>query len=605
MKNTKRIFFSLGLLLLIGSCRKKEDTVEISHKKINWAEAQQFYLTSITNSINYLEQLEKVKPEDDSARILFLKVRQEFKKAEAFASYLNPAVGHRINGPALPIFQEDNLQVLPAIGLQKIEESIYEGSVTNEVFREQLQLTRALMENLKENILNLKLTPERFFISTHQQLLRIISFSISGFDTPVSHAGIDEAAISLESLLKVYDLSIAGLIKKENKTLDKEFKLHIMAAVQFLNENNDFESFDRYTFIKDYVNPLTATWVAIRKESELWEGTHYTPFNFDAPTFFEGNSFNVKYFMPAVSRNFSKEQVNLGKKLFFDTNLSESKTLACATCHIPSKAYTDGMKVNLDNRGSKLKRNTPTLINSVFQKNFFWDGRSQNLIDQISMVFNDKKEFNSGVHEFSGEILEDSSYVAMFKESYGGISNKNTDVIKALSAYIATLNSFNSKFDRNIRGEENSFTVAEKKGFNLFMGKALCATCHFVPLTNGTVPPFYLETEREIIGVPETAKNLKLDDDLGIYWQYQVEVQKGMFKTPTIRNAALTGPYMHNGVYSSLEEVIDFYDAGGGAGLVFDLPYQTLPEEKLELETSEKEALVTFIKTLTDPIPVE
>jgi cytochrome c peroxidase len=173
-------------------------------------------------------------------------------------------------------------------------------------------------------------------------------------------------------------------------------------------------------------------------------------------------------------------------------------------------------------------------------------------------------------------------------------------VIKALSAYIATLKGFDSKFDRNIRGEENTFTAEEKLGFNLFAGKALCATCHFVPLTNGTVPPFFLESEKEVIGVPKTASNNEWDDDYGFYWQYNEELHKGMFKTPTVRNVEATAPYMHNGAYATLEEVMDFYNKGGGAGLGFDLPHQTLPFDNLELSEDEIKALVAYLKTLTD-----
>jgi cytochrome c peroxidase len=453
---------------------------------------------------------------------------------------------------------------------------------------------------LKENIQKRELNPERFFIATHQQLLRIISLSISGFDTPVSHLGFDESIVSLQSLLEVYNKSISGIIKDKSSRLDSEFRKNIAAAISFIEKDRNFESFDRFTFIRDYMNPVTASWVAIRKESGLWEGTDNKPFNFDAPTFFEEDSFNVKYFMPAVNRNYSEKQIVLGEKLFFDKNLSENKKMACATCHIPEKAYADGLVANLDNLGKDLQRNTPTLINAAFQQNFFWDGRSENLMDQISSVFTNEKEFNTGVHQFSEDILEDSKYQPMFREAFGQISSRNTDIVKALSAYISSLVAFNSKFDRNIRGEENTFTAEEKHGFNLFMGKALCATCHFVPLTNGTVPPFFSETEREVIGVPETAENLQLDDDAGFYWMYEADLHKGMFKTPTVRNSALTAPYMHNGVYATLEEVMDFYNSGGGAGLGFDLPHQTLPFDELNLTEEEKNALIAYLKTLSD-----
>ncbi len=606
----KKLYKSVLVILFcfsIFSCKEKEEyidvaeRVEVEERSVNWSDAQQFYLESINNSIGYLEELERIGAGDKNSKQIFIRAREEFKKAEPYASYLNPPVGHRVNGPALPIFLEDNSRTIPPVGLQKIEESIYEDGVSENEFLAEVDVTKGLMINLKENIQKRDLNAERFFVATHQQLLRIISLSISGFDTPVSHLGFNEAVISLESLRKVYHKSIRGIVRKKNEQLDKDFQQSISEAIQFVERNKDFETFDRFTFIRDFMNPVTTHWVAIRKERGLWEETDNKPFNFDAPTFFEEDSFNVKYFMPAVNRNFSEKQIALGEKLFFDENLSENKRMACATCHIPEKAYADGMVVNLDNVGNELQRNTPTLLNSVFQKGFFWDGRSEGIMDQISSVFSNDKEFNTGVHQFSEDILADATYTEMFQEAFGQVNSRNTDVIKALSSYIATLNGFNSKFDRNIRAEEDTFTEEEKHGFNLFMGKALCATCHFMPLTNGTVPPFFTETEKEVIGVPETARNLRLDDDFGFYWRYKADIQKGMFKTPTVRNSALTAPYMHNGVYETLEEVIDFYNKGGGAGLGFDLPHQTLPFDELSLTQEEQQALIAYLKTLSDP----
>lgn len=606
MCKLNRLLLPLILALLILSCKQNEEYVDLAKNEntdshqVDWKSAQDYYLESLNKSIGHLEELEQLQFNDEVSVEIFKKARAEFKKAEPYASYLNPAVGHRVNGPALPVFKEDNSRTMPPIGLQKIEESIYDGGVSQQEFSAEVNITKGLMNTLKGNIIKRELNPERFFIATHQQLLRIISLSISGFDTPVSHLGFDEVVISLEGLQEVYSRSIGDLIKKKNRELDKNFKENIARAILFVEKDKNFETFDRYTFIRDYMNPITSNWVDIRMESGLWEGTDNKPFNFDAPTFFEEDSFNVQFFMPAVNRNFTEKQIALGEKLFFDENLSDNKRMSCATCHAPEKAYADGMVANLDNAGNDLERNTPTLLNVVFQQSFFWDGRSENILEQISSVFVDDKEFNTGVHQFSEAILEDPAYVEMFRDAFGQVSHRNTDVVKALASYIATLNGFDSKFDRNIRAEEDTYTEEEKRGFNLFMGKALCATCHFVPLTNGTVPPFFTETEKEVIGVPETAKNQRLDDDLGFYWQYQAEIQRGMFKTPTVRNSAVTAPYMHNGVYTTLEEVMDFYNKGGGAGLGFDLPHQTLPFDQLNLTNAEQVAIIAYLKTLTD-----
>ncbi|TXN35835.1 cytochrome-c peroxidase [Flagellimonas hymeniacidonis] len=593
------------LLVFSLSCKQKPRESAIvanEESNVDWKPAKDYYLKHITDAITTLDKLTKLPMTGDDAKAIFEKARISFKKAEPYASYLNPGVGHRANGPALPIVTDDSQKVLLPIGLQKIEESIYEGEESEARYKEEISITIGMLRNLQNNIRDREVTPQRFFIATHQQLMRIISLSISGFDTPISQLGLNETIVSLESLKEVYTKSIQRIILDKNHELDVQFQSNIEKAVGFVKSNTNFETFDRYTFIRDYMNPITRNWVAIRKESELWNGVNNKPFNFDAPTFFEEDSFNVEFFTPAINRNPTEKKIALGKKLFFDPKLSQNGKMACVTCHDPNKAWADGIALNLDKNGKPLQRNTPTLINSAFQQSFFWDGRSPNLLDQITSVFTNDKEFDSSVHEFSTEILTDTTYISLFKDAYGGISARNTEIIRAISSYISTLNAFNSKFDKNIRSEEDTFTEEEKLGFNLYMGKALCATCHFIPLTNGTVPPFFTEHEKEVIGVPETANNKTLDDDLGFYWRHneELEVHRGMFKTPTIRNTELTAPYMHNGIYKSLEEVINFYNLGGGGGLGFDLPYQTLPFDNLQLSSLEEKALVAFMKTLTD-----
>ena len=599
------VLFTISLTVILFSCKEKTksttDETYTAKQEIDWTQAHEYYLQHIKKTHQYLDSLNQTSPNSEEAKNYFIKARQAFKEAEPYASYLNPEVGHQANGPALPRLTDDTQRVLLPIGFQKIEESIYEGGVAENDFKREVELTNGLIKVLEDAIEKRKLNAQRFFIATHQQLMRIVSFGITGFDTPVSSLGLAETQASIKNLKTVYQLSLQPLITSKDKDLHQRFLKQNQKAIDFIEKNPDFESFDRYTFLRDYFNPMMRSWVEIRKTSAIWEPVNNKPFNFEAPTFFEDNSFNIDYFRQVTNRNPSEAKIALGKRLFFEENLSESSKMSCATCHIPSKAYADGMVTNLNNDGKPLQRNSPTLVNAVFQKGFFWDGRAESLLAQISGVFTNEEEFNSAVHEFSGDIAKDSSYVKDFEEVFGKkVNYTNAETIKALSAYISTLNGFSSKFDKNMRGEENTFTAQEKLGMNLFMGKALCATCHFMPLTSGTVPPFFTDTEKEVIGVPETAENKTLDSDTGFYFMYEEAIQKGMFKTPTIRNVAQTAPYMHNGVYDNLEQVVDFYNKGGGGGLGFDLPHQTLPFDNLELTQEEQQALVAFMKTLTD-----
>lgn len=602
-------YFKIILVVFIfTSCKKgteKLEQVSLSKQQtlnIDWVKGQKYYSYQLGEALKWLDTLQKVGFLQEETKPTFFKVRSFFKKAEPFAGYLNPETAHMTNGPALPIYKEDSGKVVQPVGFQKLAETIYDDTANQDDFYREIRILKGLLSNLKNMIDQRPLNAKRFFIATHQQLMRINSLSVVGFDTPVSGESIKEISLSLKSLYEVYELTIQKLIIENDKTLDTSFKHSLDRAVLFVDNNTDFKTFDRYTFIRDYFNPVVRDWVEIRKASNLWDGkTQAHIYNFDAPTFFEEDSFKVDFFLDVNDKNPSTEKVKLGEKLFFDKNLSSAGNVSCATCHLPEKGYTDGLKVSIGNQGSKLKRNSPTLLNSVYQRNFFWDGRAGTIESQIKSVFNNKQEFATAVHRFSDNILEkDTTYHSMFKKAFGRVPKSNRETIRAISTYLSTLQSFNSKFDKNIRGEEDTYTASEKNGFNLFSGKALCATCHFIPLTNGTVPPFFAETEKEVIGVPETKANKKWDDDLGFYWVFEEDLHKGMFKTPTIRNAALTSPYMHNGVYDSLEEVIDFYNKGGGAGLGFDIPHQTLPFENLNLTDQETKDLVAFINTLTD-----
>jgi cytochrome c peroxidase len=221
-------------------------------------------------------------------------------------------------------------------------------------------------------------------------------------------------------------------------------------------------------------------------------------------------------------------------------------------------------------------------------------------------------------------IRGDSAYRVRFAALYRDTVTE-ANIRNALADYVRTLIPFDSRFDRAMRGDGeetntgagDTLTPTEISGFNLFMGKAKCATCHFPPTFNGTLPPDYSDTEFEHLGVPAEASALQprklgsarpaISPDLGRFHYLGTAQRKHFFKTPTVRNAALTFPYMHNGVFASLEEVIDFYNVGGGRGLGIMGPeteFQTLPADSLGLTASEKQDLIAFMKSLTDRVPM-
>jgi cytochrome c peroxidase len=175
-------------------------------------------------------------------------------------------------------------------------------------------------------------------------------------------------------------------------------------------------------------------------------------------------------------------------------------------------------------------------------------------------------------------------------------------VASALAAYVRSLTPFTSAFDQYISGDDNALSPSAKNGFNIFMGKAGCGKCHFAPVFNGLMPPFYTTTEFEVTGTPVNSDFAKplMDSDMGRYHIVPVESYRRAFKTPTVRDAAVTAPYMHNGVLPTLTSLIDFYDKGGGAGIGLNVPEQTLLPSPLNLTNEEKSELTAFIESLTD-----
>jgi len=327
--------------------------------------------------------------------------------------------------------------------------------------------------------------------------------------------------------------------------------------------------------------------------------TRQSAYSFWSPGFFD-----INYFSLDKSNQLSKGKIILGKKLFNDPLLSGNGQRSCASCHNPHKGFSDGLakSFNVD-ESTHTQRNAPTLFNAGYQTFFFLDMRARSLEAQLDTVLNNKLEMGTTLGQVVSRLANNPEYVRMFSSYFpekNSISGSNLK--RALAAYIRSLQSLNSPFDQYMVRSNEKIDQSVYNGFNLFMGKAKCGTCHFAPLFNGLVPPRFVRMESEVIGVPSNTDTLhpKLDPDLGRFGILPVKVVRNAFKTTSVRNIELTAPYMHNGVYSTLEEVIDFYNRGGGAGLGIAPEHQTLPFDKLNLVEKEKKDLIAFLKSLTD-----
>lgn len=556
--------------------------------------------SKVDSTILVLKGFEKTGSTQELKRILS-RGRKHYKEIEPFVEYYFQGISRRINGPALPEIKTDDNMVNEASGFQVIEEIIYNDNVELNNLKKQAKILSTDLLFIKNNIRNLPIKDQHFYELVQHQIIRIATLGITGFDSPVAFQSLEEARFSLEGIIGFYNLYCNSNSKKGNEKL----LLEIAKAIKYLNQNSDFDSFNRLIFIKDHLMPLSVLW-EIEFEPIIRQMPNFKSnkvFSGSLADLMQGRNLNPDVFSPFAESESTPQKIALGKLLFNEKSLSKTSTMSCATCHNADKAFSDGKKLSVNNiHSSTSQRNSPTLLYSAFQKAFFYDMKSQDLENQIESVMNNPDEFNLSPEEISQRVSANLTLSKKFVEAYPNIKKISSfEVRNAIAAYVRSLLPFSSKIDNYFKGK-TALTQSEINGFNLFTGKAKCATCHFVPLYNGTIPPWFNTSESEVIGVPKNLlwNNAEIDIDLGRYQFNQIEQLKFSFKTPTIRNIEKTGPYMHNGVYSSLDEVVRFYELGGGNGIGMDLEYQTLPFDKLQLNDSEKQDIVSFLKCLSD-----
>ncbi len=594
----KGVYASISLFALsIISCNevKKED------QKITDTLGQKIekkYIQELIECQAYVDSLSKSTTKAALEKY-YLKSRAIFKQMEPIMAFHHAENYKFLNAPnILKVEEEDltNIKIMNPKSFQVLEEEIYTENLDTLKIKKTAELIRNRLKLIEKNTQLTYFKNHHFLWLLRDAFLRVSQTGITGFDSPVLEQSLPEAIIVYKSLANYLKLA-----KNEftDNALYTTWQTEIAATIKSL-ENSDFKSFNRFTFIKNHTH----------KQLNLFNKTvtdWNTKFPFtlaienDAASLFSNTTFNVKYYSDIKNIESSKELVDLGRELFNDKSLSKDGSMSCATCHIKSKAFTDGLV-----KAKGQVRNSPTLSYAALQQNFFYDNRAGSLEGQIVAVVENDSEFHTNLETLQKVAQENVKYKAKFDSIYKGEITDYT-VRNAIAAYIRSLNKFNSKFDKNINNQENSLTTREINGFNLFMGKAKCATCHFAPVFNGTVPTLYKDTEMELLGVPikNDTINAIVDTDLGRYNFYKTEERKHFFKTPTVRNIELTAPYMHNGVYTTLEEVIDFYNRGGGAGIGIDLELQTLPPDPLNLSKDEQTDLILFLKTLTDSSEIE
>jgi cytochrome c peroxidase len=280
-------------------------------------------------------------------------------------------------------------------------------------------------------------------------------------------------------------------------------------------------------------------------------------------------------------------KVELGKMLFFDKRLSGDKLTSCATCHDPTRGYSDGKALAIGFGGKELGRHSPTVMNVAYNGSQFWDGRAATMEEQAEKPIEAEVEMNLPRAELAKRLNNVPEYKKRFRAVFGEDANL-TNVGKAIAAFERTIVTPDSPFDQYERGNKQALSEQEKKGLVLFVSKAACSQCH-----NG---PNFTDSQFHALGVPQKGP---LAEDLGRYAVTKDEKDKGAFKTPSLRSIALSAPYMHDGAFETLEEVVDFYNQGGGTA-----SNKSPKILKLNLTKQEKKDLVAFLRALTGKLPV-
>lgn len=602
MLSNSRFFYFMAIMVMVGlmsifCSTPKRTTADDVRASFNDGMAQ--LQSTVENN------LLKAAVSDNAEEIkqAFLLARSEYKSIEYYMEYFFPSTSVLINGAPIDEIELGENLVMPPSGFQVMEELVFATELSDEDREELVNEVRKMILNLKrvaryhEQIV---VTDAQIFDAMRLEIFRIISLGITGFDTPAALQSLPETISALsgvQAVLECYDQS-------------EESSISVKKAVEFVQQSSDYDTFDRLTFITRYLQPVSKNIDKLRRIQNISTVAGSSALADSAIDLFQDKAFDVNNFVGNHTEYISDGKVALGKALFNSTVLSNSANISCASCHHESKAFTDGEITAAGIATEKgvrktiaLLRNTPTLSYAGFQRGFFYDMKAGTLEDQVLDVVHNKNEMDGSLDQAAVRLNKQGNYADLFSKAYNGDSKANSWKIQhALASYIRSLSPFSSRFDKYMHGDTSQLNTKEKHGFNLFMGKAKCGSCHFAPLFNGTQAPLFAKSEAEVLGVPSKPDtvNAQIDGDAGRFALSPYPQYRYAFKTTTVRNIAKTAPYMHNGVYKTLEEVLDFYNRGGGAGIGIDLDNQTLSPDPLNLTQVEVNSIIAFLHTLTD-----
>jgi len=617
-----KIKYFLGILFFLVACI----TISFKSKETSSAYIVGYYekLNGFKNETNQLLKIienSNLSLETDVELILdkIKLTRNKLKGIDIWLRYLDPLAYKKINGP-LPVEWETEVfekwekpykregagLTLAQIYLEEnpIDKQYLYSLINSTLVATQSYYADSVTENLN--------THSHFFLSNRLYLLNLAAIYTSGFECPDAVNVIPELQLMLTEVNSIY--------KNFNESFSEtpfspEYISLYENTIDFVkSQPKNNHQFDHYTFIKDYINPLfilnqqfIRNFKVSTKSLVDYSLNKQTNSIFDKSLYFGQN---VKGVYLRVNDDKTLNEISeVGRLLFYDPILSANNKRSCASCHKSSNYFTDTIgKTSLQFDGVNfLPRNTPSLINAEFNHLLMLDGKHISLQNQGKDVITNPIELGSSEKEVLLKILSCNDYKKTFSNllKYTPQEKEITieHITSAITFYFSKFSKHNSPFDNAMNNKANLDKMSHQ-GFNVFMSKAQCATCHFVPQFNGIKPP-YVGSEFEVLGVPSDTSYSLLSKDNGRFGINPADETLNAFRTGSLRNIQFTKPYMHNGIFNNLMEVVEFYNGGGGAGRGLKVSNQTLSSDSLKLNIIEKNQLIAFMNSLSEDIPFE
>jgi cytochrome c peroxidase len=545
--------------------------------------------------------------------------RRALKDADLWLRYLEPAAYDRLNGQVAREWENEVYEPVeppyPRIGygLSLAEMSLEDSTATRDSLRTLIRGALAAHATFEADSITRQLERcDPFFLANRLFLLNLMSIYTTGFECPDTASVIPELSGMLAGVTRLYDAYDRTFPDQPLPAayLDAYARMRAFVAAQ----PRSFSGFDRFAFIREHVDPLFAA------NQDLIEryGVRSTSPNdyavndrcrslFDKGLFSTQNTGGVYSMVkdPRVRDDIRR----VGRLLFYDPILSGNDQRSCASCHHPSEYFLHpGVTTDLTfDRRHRLPRNTPSLVDVVFNQLLMLDGKHRTLQDQGRGVITNPIEMGSTTDDVVRKVMSCRDYRTALERFLKYIPEEKRvtfdQILSVLTSYYGEYGNASSDFDDAML-HDAPLDPGARRGFNLFMSKAQCGTCHYAPHFNGMKPPF-TDTEFEVLGTPADTMYKALSDDPGRFDIQAAPETKRAFRTPTVRNAERTAPYMHNGVFRTLDQVIDFYDGGGGAGHRLDAGNQTLAPDSLRLTAAERADLKAFLHALDERVALD